>query len=139
MDQIFDKLENGEAAIGPYYAGDYITMKETNPDLRFVLPEEGSNVFMDAMCVPKGAANKKNAELFIDYMTATENCVKNMDVTGYMSANQTAADEYCEGMDPGDYAILLPDAAALAGCEPFINLPAETLALYDELWVELKS
>jgi len=54
MDQIFDKLESGEAAIGPYYAGDYLTMVENNPDLAFVVPEEGSNRFVDAMCIPKG-------------------------------------------------------------------------------------
>ncbi len=62
MDEIFDKLESGEAAIGVYYAGDYLTMLENNEDLAFCVPEEGSNYFVDAMCIPKGAANKENAE-----------------------------------------------------------------------------
>ena len=50
MDEVFDKMETGEAAISAYYAGDYLTMLETNPDLKYVVPEEGSNWFVDAMC-----------------------------------------------------------------------------------------
>jgi len=72
MDQIFDKLEGGEAAIGPYYAGDYLTMSENNPDLAFCLPKEGSNLFVDSMCIPKDAANKENAEAFINFMCTTD-------------------------------------------------------------------
>ena len=139
MDQIYDKLENNEAMIGPYYAGDYIVMRETNPDLVFVLPEEGSNVFADAMCIPKGATNKENAELFINFMTSTDVCIANMDMTGYISANGEAAAIYGEDLEPEDYAVQFPPANILAKCEPFLNLPEATLTLYDNLWVELKS
>lgn len=139
MDQIFDKLENNEALIGPYYAGDYITMKESNPDLKFALPDEGSNVFADAMCIPKGATNKKNAELFINFMTSTDVCIANMDMTGYISANGEAAAIYGEDMDEEDYAVQFPSAVILEKCEPFLNLPDETLTLYDSLWIELKT
>jgi spermidine/putrescine transport system substrate-binding protein len=139
MDQIFDKLESGEAAIGPYYAGDYIIMKEANPDLAFSWPSEGSNRFRDAMCVPKGAANKKNAELFINYMLSTEVCLQNMDMTGYISANVEAAAEYGADLDPDDYAVQFPTEAKLQNFESFYNLPQETLALYDTLWTKLKS
>ena len=82
MDQIYDLLESGEALIGPYYAGDYLCMIENNPDLVFVIPEEGSNWYVDSMCIPKGAEHKENAEAFINFMCSTEICVRNMYETG---------------------------------------------------------
>lgn len=139
MDKIFDKLEGGEAALGPYYAGDFLTMKENNPDLRYALPEEGSNVFTDAMCIPKGAANKENAEKFINFMTSTDVSVANMDVTGYNSPNDEAVELYSEELDAEAAAVMFPSEEKIAKCEPFLNLPQETLDLYDALWVELKS
>ena len=138
MDQIFDKLEAGEAAIGPYYAGDYLSMRENNEDLVFVRPSEGSNSFVDAMCIPAGAKNKTNAELFINYMCKTDVCLVNMDVTCYASANINAAAQYGADMDPEDYEIMFASDETLANCEVFTNLPQETLDLYDQLWVELK-
>lgn len=139
MDQIFDKLESGEAAIGPYYAGDYLTMRENNPDLKFVVPTEGSNRFVDAMCIPKGAANKKNAELFINFMCKTEVAVKNTDYIWYTTANKEAAAEYAATLDAETAAIMFPPADVLSKCQIYINLPEDTLKRYDELWVKLKS
>ena len=138
MDQIFDKLESGEAAIGPYYAGDYLMMLENNPDLVFVRPDEGSNAFVDAMCIPKGAKNKVNAELFIDFMCSTDTALQNMDFIWYASANYEAVEEFGADMDPEEYEIMFASAETLAKCDVFTNLPAETLALYDTLWGELK-
>ena len=138
MDQIFDKLESGEAAIGPYYAGDYLLMLENNPDLVFVRPVEGSNFFVDAMCVPKGAANKTNAEIFINYMCRTDIALKNMEFIYYASANSEAAAQFAEELDPEDYEIMFASDQTLAGCDVFTNLPPETLALYNQLWIELK-
>ena len=138
MDQIFDKLEGGEAAIGPYYAGDYLDMRKTNEDLVFVRPIEGSNKFIDAMCIPKGAKNKTNAELFINFMCSTDVCLANMDVTTYSCANPEANAEYAADMDPADYEIMFASEETLSNCEVFTNLPPNTLALYDQLWVELK-
>ena len=139
MDQIFDKLESGEAAIGPYYAGDYVTMKETNPDLRFVIPSEGSNQFVDSMCVPKGAANKKNAEAFINFMCSKDVCLKNMDATSYTTPNKAAADEYSKTLDADIAAIMFPSDDVLKRCQIYVNLPDDILKLYDDLWVRLKS
>ena len=138
MDQIFDKLEAGEASIGPYYAGDYLLMLENNPDLVFVRPVEGSNAFVDAMCVPKGAKNKTNAEKFIDYMCRTEIAILNMDAIGYASANYEAAEEYAEDLDPEEFEIMFASDKVLANCDVFTNLPAAILELYNDLWVELK-
>ena len=138
MDQIFDKLESGEAAIGPYYAGDYLLMIENNPDLVFVRPDEGSNRFVDAMCIPKGAKNKTNAEIFINFMCGTDIALANMDVTYYASANYEAVEEFGADLDPSVFEIMFASEATLANCDVFINLPPDTLALYDALWGELK-
>jgi len=138
MDQIFDKLEAGEAAIGPYYAGDYLIMLENNPNLVFVRPKEGSNWFIDAMCIPKGAKNKTNAEKFINFMCRTDIALRNMEYVCYASANFEAAEIFGEDMDPDEYEIMFASYETLAKCDVFTNLPAETLALYEQLWVELK-
>ena len=138
MDQIFDKLEAGEAAIGPYYAGDYLDMRDSNEDLVFIRPAEGSNCFADAMCIPKGARNKTNAEVFINFMCSTETCVANMGATNYSSPNDEANALFSAGMDPYYHEIMFASAETLANCEVFTNLPQATLELYDRLWVELK-
>ena len=138
MDQIFDKLEAGEAAIGPYYAGDYLIMKENNPDLAFVRPVEGSNRFVDAMCIPVRAKNKANAELFIDFVCRTDIALKNMEYVWYASANFEAAEIFGDQLDPEDYEIMFASFETLEKCDVFTNLPQQIIALYDRLWVDLK-
>jgi len=137
MDQIYDKLEGGEAAIGPYYAGDAQLMMDNNPDLAFVVPEEGSNWFVDAMCIPKGASNKENAELFINFMCDTDIALKNMDVTCYATPVKTAFEALDEETRSNE--VMFPDDEVLDRCEIYLNLPQATLDLYDQLWVKLKS
>lgn len=137
MDQIFDKLEGGEAAVGPYYAGDAITMIAENPDLAFVTPKEGTNLFVDAMCVPKGAANKANAEAFINFMCAPENMAKNIEFIGYSSPSSAARELLSD--DLKDSEIAYPDTSLLANDDTFINLPQATLDLYDSEWVRLRT
>ena len=68
MDEVYDKMEAGEAAIAVYYAGDFLAMHENNPDLAYVVPQEGSNWFVDAMCVLKDAPHKEEAELWINFL-----------------------------------------------------------------------
>ena len=137
MDQIYDKLEGGEAAIGPYYAGDALLMMENNPDLAFVVPEEGTNLFVDAMCIPKGAVNKENAELFINFMCDTDIALKNMAVTCYATPVRTAYEALDEETRSNE--IMFPKDDVLNRCPIYKNLPQETLNLYDQLWVKLKS
>ena len=137
MDQIFDKLEGGEAAVGPYYAGDAITMIAENPDLAFVTPKEGTNLFVDAMCVPKGAANKANAEAFINFMCAPENMAKNIEFIGYSSPSSAARELLSDDLKNSEIAY--PDASLLANDDTFINLPQATLDLYDSEWVRLRT
>ena len=137
MDQVYDKLESGEAAIGTYYAGDALTMMEINPDLQFCIPEEGTNFFIDAMCIPKGAANKANAEAFINFMCETDICLRNMEVTGYATPSAEAYAELDEETE--NNWILFPSKEILENCETYVNLPAETLELYNQYWTKLKS
>ena len=137
MDQIFDKLESGEAAIGPYYAGDFLTMHEANPNLKFCIPKEGTNVFVDSMCILKNAENKKNAEAFINFMTGTNQSMANSEYIGYTSPNKEVRDL----IDADDFAksVMYPDDVILSKCESYINLPQGTLDYYDSMWVKLKS
>jgi len=138
MDQIFDKLVGGEAWIGPYYAGDYLYMLEDNPNLRFARPTEGTNFFVDAMCIPKGAANKANAEAFINFMSRTDIALMNMSYIFYASANREAAIEFAAELDADEYAIVFASSEVLANSEVFAHLPRHILELYDRLWIELK-
>ncbi len=135
MDQIFDKLEGGEAAVGPYYAGDAITMIEENPDLAFVIPSEGTNLFVDAMCIPKGAENKENAEAFINFMCDPENMAQNIEYIGYSSPSSAAKELLSDELK--DSEIAYPASSILANTDTFINLPQDILDLYDSEWVRL--
>jgi spermidine/putrescine transport system substrate-binding protein len=136
MDEIFDKLEGGEAAMGVYYAGDYLTMLENNPDLAFCVPSEGSNYFVDAMCVPKGAGNKANGEAFINFMCTTDVGLANCEAIGYSTPLMSVFD----ALDPeiSSNTVSYPSDEVLASCEQFVNLPQDTLELYDSEWLRLK-
>ena len=137
MDQVFDKMESGEAALAVYYAGDALTMMENNPDLAFALPKEGSNIFIDAMCIPKGAKNKEGALKFIDFMTSTDASLKNIEVTGYSTPQKEAYSKLDE--DVKNDGISYPDDKSTAKCESFTTLPDDILAYYDTLWAKLKA
>ncbi len=137
MDQIFDKMEAGEAAVGPYYAGDAVTMMEENPDLDFFFPEEGSNYYVDAMCIPKGAANKDNAEAFINFMCDPEIMAANAEYIHY-STPSSAAKELLEE-EFKNSPISYPGEDVLKRTEVFVNLPQQTLDLYDSMWIDLKA
>ena len=145
MDEVFDKMETGEAAISAYYAGDYLTMLETNPDLKYVVPEEGSNWFVDAMCVLKDAENKDEAEEWINFLCSTDASLKNMDYIWYASPNKEALEQYPEyyeetygeELDPELYEIMAAPQEVLKNCEAYLVRPAATRTLYNDLWTDL--
>ena len=146
MDEVFGKMEGGNAAIATYYAGDYLSMADnTDEPLAFVIPEEGSNWFVDAMCVLKDAPHKEEAEAWINFMASTEASLANMDYIWYASPNREALDEYPayyedlygEPLDPEVYDIMAPPKEILDRCESYMNLPPEILALYNDLWIQL--
>ncbi len=137
MDQIFDKMEREEAWIAPYYAGDYLLMAEENENLAFYFPKEGFNLFIDAMCIPKGCQNKAAAEAYINFLCAADISGQNLDYLGY-STPVSAAKEY---MDPDTVAseIAYPDAETLSRGSAFSFLQTETSQLMDSLWLEVKT
>ncbi len=139
QDQMYDKLEGGEALLGAYYAGDYLCMLENNPDLKFVVPKEGANKFYDAMCIPAGCENKEAAEKFINFMCSTDIALMNMEETGYASPNTEACEIYGEELDEYAYNIMFPSDEVMNRCQTYTNLPQDTLELYDSYWVQLKS
>ena len=137
MDQIFDKMTREEAWIAPYYAGDYLTMLEDNPDLGFYFPEEGFNLFIDCMMIPSSAEHKAEAEAYINFLLSPEVCGENLDYLGY-AAPEDAAKEY---MDPevSSSEIAYPSAETLARSEAFLYLPTESNQLMDSLWLDVKT
>lgn len=137
MDQIYNKMIGGEAAVGVYYAGDYLMMAEENSDLAFVHPKEGSNVFIDSMCIPVGAQNKENAEMFINFMLTSATMLRNADATGYCVPTDDAYAALDEEIKNNPVAY--PSEETLSKCQTFANLPYETRTLYDSLWTKLKS
>ena len=148
MDEVFQKMEGGNAAIATYYAGDYLSMRDNQAegvDLAFVIPEEGSNWFVDAMCILKDAPHKTEAEMWINFIASTDANLANMDYIWYASPNRVALEQYPayyeelygEELDPETYEIMAASAEVLERCEVYENLPGETQQLYSRLWVEL--
>ena len=145
MDEIFGKMEGGNAAIAMYYAGDYLTMLDNNEDLAYVVPEEGSNWFVDAMCVLKSSQHQDEAAEWINFIAGTDANLANMDYIWYASPNAEALaeypayyeEEYGEPLDEEIYNIMAAPPEVLARCELYINLPQETLKFYNDLWTRL--
>ena len=138
MDQVFDLMENEEAWIAPYYAGDYLTMAEENENLAFYLPEDqGFNLFIDAMCIPKCSQNKAAAERFINFLCRPDIAGGNMDWVCY-GTPVSAAKEY---MDPEVVAdpVSYPDDATLDRGIGYLSLPRETTRLMEELFMQVRN
>ena len=145
MDEVFQKMEGGNAAIATYYAGDYISMLDNNEDLAFVIPEEGSNWFVDAMCVLKDAPHQEAAHQWINFIASTQANLANMDYIGYASPNREALEQYPayyeelygEELDQELYEIMAAPPEVLDRCEAYLNLSPATRSLYNELWTKL--
>ncbi len=136
MDEVFNKMERGDAALAPYYAGDFLTMYDVNPDLAFVYPKEGVNFFVDAMCIPKNAQNKEAAELYINFMLEEDIAVANANYICYASPHKLVleSDDYDLKGDP----VLYPAEEDMPKTEMFENLDYETQNYMTMLWNELK-
>ena len=137
MDQIYDLMENEEAWIAPYYVGDYVAMAEVNPDLGFLLPEnQGFNMFIDAMCIPKCAREKEAAELFINFLCDPEIAAANMDWVGY-SVPLSAAKEY---MDPEVVAdpVAYPSDEVISHGSSYAYLHPSVTRFVETLFLEVR-
>jgi len=138
VDQVRDKMIGGEAALGVIYSGEAIYTQRENPDLEYVVPKEGSNVWIDAWVIPKNCRNKENAEAFINFMCDPEIALKNFDFITYSTPNK-AAREMIEDEEIKNSPIAFPDQSVLDRCETFNYLGEEIESLYIEKWNEVKS
>lgn len=137
MDQIFDKMSNGEAVLAPYYSGDAATLLKTNSDIGFVIPKSGTNKFVDSMCIPKNSRHKVQAEKYINFMCETEIALANVKKTGYSTPHTEAYNRLSNEIK--NNKIFYPDENKMKNSQVFVNLPDDTNKLMDELWVEVKS
>lgn len=145
MDEIYNIMESGEAAIGAYYAGDYFTMVDAqaeNVDLQFYYPEL-TNFYVDAMCIPSCAQNKELAEIFINYMLSEEPAVANAEYTYYASPNSLVYDNatYIEDMGEEAMEVLYPDMTSFSenyNKQAYRNLDTEMLDYLNTLWENIK-
>ncbi|KAB3535438.1 ABC transporter substrate-binding protein [Alkaliphilus pronyensis] len=135
-DDVKDKMISEEAAMAVVWSGDAVYMKWQNPNLEYAIPKEGSNLWFDAMVIPKTSKNKENAELFINFMTSTDIAFKNTDYIGYstphVEARKLLDDELIN--DKTAY----PSSEDLANCEVFKDL-SDFLTEYDRVWTEVKA
>mgnify|MGYP002544491826 CR=1 FL=1 len=137
VDQARDKMIGNEAALAVIYSGEAITCQLENPDLEYVIPKEGSNMWIDSWVIPKNAKNKENAEAFINFMCRPDIAKMNFDYITYSIPNEEGrkllAPEYRNN------PIVFPDDKALENCETFKFLGDENDAIYNELWRQVKS
>mgnify|MGYP000282142979 CR=1 FL=1 len=137
VDQARDKMIGNEAALAVIYSGEAITCQLENPDLEYVIPKEGSNMWIDSWVIPKNAKNKENAEAFINFMCRPDIAKMNFDYITYSIPNE----EGRKLLDPEyrNNPIVFPDDKALENCETFKFLGDENDAIYNELWRQVKS
>ena len=138
IDQVRDKMIGDEAAIGVIYSGEAIYTQRENENLEYVIPKEGTNVWIDSWVIPKNAPNKENAEKFIDFMCREDIALKNFEYITYSTPN-TAAQELIEDEDIKNSKIAFPDLSQYDNLETFQYLGSEGDALYNSLWKEVKS
>lgn len=138
VDQVRDKMISNEAAIGVIYSGEAIYTQSENPDLEYVIPKEGSNVWIDSWVIPKNAQNKENAERFINFLCRPDIAKKNFDYITYSTPN-IAARDLIEDEAIRNSTIAFPEASALDRCETYNYLGTKFDNIYNELWREIKS
>ena len=138
MDEIFDKMGAGEALIAPYYAGDAITLMDEYEDLGFVIPKSGTNLFIDAMCIPSVAKNKEAAEMYINFMCEPDIAYATTTYIGYSTPN-SAAYEMLDDEIKEDGISYLDDDYLNENTTIFRNLSDEANQKMQDLWTELKS
>lgn len=138
IDQVRDKMIGGEAAIGVIYSGEAIFTQRENPDLEYVIPKEGTNIWIDSWVVTKNSQNKENAEKFIDFMCRPDIALKNFEYITYSTPND-AARELIEDEEIKNSPIAFPDLSQYSNLETFQYLGDDGDALYNNLWKEVKS
>ena len=136
MDEVYGKMETGEAAIAPYYAGDFLTMYDTNEDLAFFYPQEGTNIFVDSVCIPSSSQNTEAAKLYINFLLEPEIALANAEYIGYASPNTAVIDnpDYCYYQNE----ILYPPDDLVENRQYYHNIDSEIRRYYENLWIDVK-
>ena len=138
MDEVFDKMEAGDALIAPYYAGDALTILEGNEDLDFVVPKSGTNLFVDAMCIPSNARQKEAAEMYINFMCEPDIAFANIDYICYSTPHSAAFEMLDE--ETRESHVSYPDEDFIRDkTTVFVNLSDEANKKMQDLWTEMKS
>ena len=137
MDEIFDKMIGGEAAVGVYYSGDAITMIDDNPDLAWVFPEEGSVLSVDCMCIPATSQNQEAAEMFINFMCEVDVGVANAEYIGYTTPSTAVWEQLDDDLKYSEIAY--PSEEVAAKEQVFTALSEEVNSELDVKWSEMKS
>lgn len=143
VDQVRDKMLNGEAAVGVIYSGELLYLQEEaetldlDYDLEYVLPKEGTNLWIDSWVIPDNAKNKENAEKWINFLCRPDIAVKNFEYITYATPNKAAF----EILDPEyqENKSVFPDTDELENSEVYSYLGTEADDLYNALWKEVKS
>lgn len=138
VDQVRDKMIGNEAALGVIYSGEAGYTKRENPNLEYVIPKEGSNVWIDSWVIPKNAKNKENAEKFINFMCRPDIALMNFEYLTYTTPNK-AARALIKDEETRNSKILFPNAEDLTNCETFQFLGDDVDSYYNELWNKVKS
>lgn len=138
IDQVRDKMIGDEAALGVIYSGEAIYTQRENENLEYVVPKEGTNVWIDSWVIPKNAPNKENAEKFIDFMCREDIALMNFEYITYSTPN-VAAQALIEDEDIKNSKIAFPDLSQYENLETFQYLGSEGDDLYNSLWKEVKS
>ena len=130
-------MEIGEAWLAPYYAGDAAILVEENDSIGFAIPtEEGTNFFVDAMCIPEGSQHKAEAEAYINFLCDPEIAAANMEYVGYSTPESSAKELMDEEITSNP--IYYPPQEIIDNSEVFLSLPSDINEKIDKLWVEVK-
>ena len=138
IDQVRDKMIGNEAALGVIYSGEAIYTQKENPNLEYVIPKEGSNIWIDSWVIPKNAEHKENAEKFINFLCRPDIALKNFEYITYSTPNE-AARELIEDDDIRNSEIAFPDLSKYKNLETFRYLGTEADQVYGDLWNKVKS
>lgn len=137
VDETKDKMVAGEAALALMWSGDAMYAIDLNEDLDYFVPEEGSNVWVDGVVIPKTAKNKENAEKFINFLCRPDIAQMNVEYICYSTPNQGAIDLL--GEDYTGNHVQNPDAEVLEKCEFFHDIEEKFLSIYEAMWMEVKN
>ena len=138
IDQVRDKMIGNEAALGVIYSGEAIYTQKENPNLEYVIPKEGSNIWIDSWVIPKNAEHKENAEKFINFLCRPDFALMNFEYITYSTPNE-AARELIEDESIRNSEIAFPDLSKYDNLETFQYLGTEADQVYGDLWNKVKS